>query len=159
MLCRLLLFPPVPVPKPVGGSNDRPSSDTAASRAGSGSNTAAPKSSVPTDQTNDITYTWDNTCVFKISKESKLSVEPDHPWPLICSAAFCCAMVTRTVLRTSNYSLLVCSFPGSEATVRARLKSWNHCSLEYLCLMLHNKGDLRRRSRKMIVYSCQLPHT
>jgi hypothetical protein len=101
-LCRLLLFPPTPAPKSAGNSSERLTSETIASRPGAGNSTGG--------DAGNITYTWENTCVFKISKDSKLAVEPDHPWPLICSAAFCCAMVTRCVLRTSNYSLLVRHF-------------------------------------------------
>eukprot|EP00892_Ulva_mutabilis_P006888 jgi/Ulvmu1/4571/UM002_0299.1 len=54
----------------------------------------------------EITHSWDNTCLFNISRNRRIAVQSHHPWPLMCSAAFCCAMVTRTVLHTSNYPLL-----------------------------------------------------
>lgn len=112
LVCRLLLFPPSPTPKPTASSGERVQSEISTSRAGAGNSTATTKPSISTDQSSDITYTWENTCVFNISKNNKLAVEPDHPWPLIGSAAFCCAMVTRSVLRTSNYNLLVCRLHG-----------------------------------------------
>lgn len=143
-LCSLLLFPPRN-----NSSSRQKAPGTAADCAHGKATQASPNSGVRQRSggaangnnvqdppgCDDVTYSWENTCLFQVSETRQIAVHSHHPWPLMCSASFCCAMVTRCVLRTSNYPLLVCSEIAFHNQVHA--------------------GDSRRLSRPTLLFACR----